>query len=31
MRIGKSIAVMESVARQGKREVARASGSFYLL
>lgn len=31
VRIGKSIAVMESVARQGKREVARASGSFYLL
>ncbi len=28
---GKSIAVMESVARHGKREVARASGSFYLL
>lgn len=31
VRIGKTLAVMESVARQGKREVARSSGSFYLL
>lgn len=28
---GRTVAVMESVARQGRREVARASGSFYLL
>lgn len=31
VRRGRAIAVMESVARQGRREVARASGSFYLL
>lgn len=31
VRRGRRIAVMESVARQGRREVARATGSFYLL
>lgn len=30
VRLGRSIAVMEAVARQGRREVARASASFYL-